>query len=212
MIIVWVIKVQACVWEIITFAPVNKRNATMNTNSKTKKILTVFFSMKGQTIWSGWAIKDLKEGNTAVAAKYIQKAVGGDLFEIETTKSYNKDHMKMIYEAKEEMRSGEKAQPKHWLDNLESYDIIYVGYPLWWGTYPPIVNTFLDHYNLKGKVLIPFNTSEGSGKLRTDKQLRSRYATARVLDGAGWTGSQVRSMESEIASWAESKLREAETE
>lgn len=175
-----------------------------------KKILTVYFSMKGQTIWSDWSIKDLKEGNTAVAAKYIQKAVGGDIFEIETTKKYNPDHMKMIYEAKEEMQSGEKALPKQWLDNLEDYDIIYVGYPLWWGTYPPIINTFLDHYNLKGKTLIPFNTSEGSGKLRTDKQLAYRYKDAKVLEGAGWTGSKVRGMESEIAKWAKEKLQEAE--
>ncbi len=175
-----------------------------------KKILTIYFSMKGQTIWSGWAIKDLKEGNTAVAAKYIQKAVGGDIFEIETTKKYNPDHMKMIYEAKEEMQNGEKVQPKKWLDNLENYDIIYVGYPLWWGTYPPIINTFLDHYALKGKTLIPFNTSEGSGKLKTDKELRDRYKEARVLEGIGWRGSQVRQIESEIAKWAKEKLVEAE--
>ncbi len=175
-----------------------------------KKTLTIYFSMKGQTIWKGMKVVDLKEGNTAVAAKFIQKAVGGDIFEIETTKKYNPDHMKMIYEARDEMRSGEKAQPKAWLDNLEDYNIIYVGYPLWWGTYPPIINTFLDHYNLKGKTLIPFNTSEGSGKLNTDKELRDRYKEARVLVGSAWRGSDVRNTESEIGRWAKEKLAEAE--
>ncbi len=179
-------------------------------NSNDKKILTVYFSMKGQTIWKGMQVVDLKEGNTAVAAKFIQRAVGGDIFEIETTKKYNPDHMKMIYEARDEMRSGEKVQPKKWLDNLEDYDIIFVGYPLWWGTYPPIINTFFDHYNLKDKILIPFNTSEGSGKLKTDKELRDRYKDAMVFVGAAWRGSDIRNMESEIERWAKEKLAEAE--
>lgn len=178
-------------------------------NDKTRKILTIYFSLKGQTIWRGMRVVDLKEGNTAVAAKFIQKAVGGDIFEIETTKKYNPDHMKMIYEAKEEMESGEKAQPKQWLGNLEDYDVVYVGYPLWWGTYPPIINTFLDRYDLKDKVLIPFNTSEGSGKLNTDKELRARYADARVLTGSAWRGSAVRDMEDEISRWAKERLSEA---
>lgn len=179
-------------------------------NTDNKKILTIYFSMKGQTIWKGMKIVDLKEGNTAVAAKFIQKAVGGDVFEIETTKKYNPDHFKMIYEARDEMQSGEKAQPKAWLENLEDYDIIFVGYPLWWGTYPPIINTFLDHYNLKGKTLIPFNTSEGSGKLNTDKELRARYKDAKVLAAAAWRGSDVRNMENEIERWAKVQLAETE--
>lgn len=178
-------------------------------NDRERKILTIYFSMKGQTIWKGMRVVDLQEGNTAVGAKFIQKAVGGDIFEIETTKTYSPDHMKMIYEARDEMRSGEKAQPKHWLENLEDYDIIYVGYPLWWGTYPPIINTFLDHYDLKGKTLIPFNTSEGSGKLSTDQELRNRYGQARVLNGAAWAGSAVRDMEGEIGRWAKARLAEA---
>lgn len=61
--------------------------------------------------------------------------------------------------------------------------------------------------NLKGKVLIPFNTSEGSGKLKTDKQLAYRYKDAKVLEGADWTGSRVRGMENEIAKWAKDMLK-----
>ena len=103
-------------------------NQTSNSNME-KKILTVFFSMKGETYMAGGRIENLEKGNTNVCAEYIQKAVGGTLFEIETTKVYSKDHFKMIEEAKEEMQSGEKAQPKHWLSNLEDYDVIFVGYP-----------------------------------------------------------------------------------
>ena len=69
-------------------------------------ILTVFYSLKGETIAPLMRVVNLEKGHTAVAAEYIQKAVGGDLFEIETVKTYIKDHMKMIHEAKEELEKG----------------------------------------------------------------------------------------------------------
>ena len=65
------------------------------------KILTVFYSLKGETIAPDMSIVNLEKGHTAAAAEFVQKAVGGDIFEIETVKTYNPDHMKMIYEAKE---------------------------------------------------------------------------------------------------------------
>lgn len=67
------------------------------------RILTIYFSLKGETVAPGMKIVNLKKGNTAVAAEFIRNAVGGDLFEIETEKTYLKDHMKMIYEAKQEL-------------------------------------------------------------------------------------------------------------
>ena len=70
------------------------------------KILTVFYSLKGETIAPGMKIVNLEKGHTAVAAEFIKKAVGGDIFELETVKTYMEDHMKMIYEAKEELEKG----------------------------------------------------------------------------------------------------------
>ena len=75
------------------------------------KILTVFYSLKGETIAPGMKIVNLEKGHTAVAAEFIQRAVGGDLFEIETVKTYVEDHMKMIYEAKEELEKGIRPEP-----------------------------------------------------------------------------------------------------
>ena len=69
-------------------------------------ILTVFFSLKGETIAPGMKIVNLEKGHTAVVAEAIHRAIGGDLFEIETVKTYIADHMKMIYEAKEELEQG----------------------------------------------------------------------------------------------------------
>jgi flavodoxin len=181
-------------------------NITEKESNMEKKILTVFFSMKGETYMAGGRIENLEKGNTNVCAEFIQKAVGGDLFEIETTKTYSKDHFKMIEEAKVEMQSGEKAQPKKWLDNLESYDVIFVGYPIWWGTYPPIINTFLEHYNLMGKTIIPFSTSEGSGLLNTVSELREICKGATVTEALAIRGSQARQSEKKVSEWAKKMI------
>ena len=180
-------------------------NQTKESNME-KKILTVFFSMKGETYMAGGRIENLTKGNTNVCAEFIQKAVGGDLFEIETTKQYSKYHFKMIEEAKVEMQSDEKAQPKHWLDNLEDYDVIFVGYPIWWGTYPPIINTFLKHYDLTGKTIIPFSTSEGSGLLNTVAELREVCKGATVTEALAIRGSQARSSEKKVSEWAKKMI------
>ena len=71
-----------------------------------KKVCTVYYSLKGETIAPGMQIVNLEKGHTAVAAEFVQKAVGGDIFEFETVKTYLEDHMKMIYEAKEELEKG----------------------------------------------------------------------------------------------------------
>ena len=181
-------------------------NNQINQNNMEKKILTVFFSMKGETYMAGGRIESLEKGNTHVCAEYIQKAVGGTLFEIETTKEYSQDHFEMIEEAKVEMQSGEKALPKRWLDDLEEYDVIFVGYPIWWGTYPPIINTFLEHYDLTGKTIIPFSTSEGSGLLNTVAELREVCKGATVTEALAIRGSQARSSEKKVSEWAQKMI------
>ena len=67
------------------------------------KIAVIYYSLKGETIAPGMKIVNLEKGHTAVAAEFVQKAVGGELIELDTIKTYLKDHMKMIYEAKEEL-------------------------------------------------------------------------------------------------------------
>ena len=92
------------------------------------KILTIFYSLKGETIAPGMKIVKLEKGHTAAAAEYIQKTVGGDLFEIETVKTYIEDHMEMIYEAKEELEKGIRPELKVYPD-ISGYDTIFIGFP-----------------------------------------------------------------------------------
>ena len=110
-------------------------------------ILTVYFSMKGQTIGPGMKIAYQEKGNTKIAAEFIQKAVGGELFEIEADRNYSEDHMVLIDEAKQELNAGTRVPVKQYPDALEQYDTIFLGYPNWWNTMPMVLFTFLEHYN-----------------------------------------------------------------
>ena len=118
--------------------------------------LIVYYSRKGQNYWSG-SIVDLVKGNTERVAEFIQKAVGGDLFEIETVKEYSKDYTTCTEEAKAELREGARPELKMYLDSIDPYDTIFVGYPNWWGTMPMCVYTFLEHYDLTG-LMVKFKT------------------------------------------------------
>ena len=133
--------------------------------------LIVYYSRKGQNYWNG-SIVDLAKGNTERVAEFVQKAVGGDLFEIETVREYSKDYMVCIEEAKAELREGARPELKKYPESIEQYDTIFVGYPNWWGTMPMCVYTFLEHFDLTGKKIVPFCTNEGSGLGGSERELK----------------------------------------
>ena len=170
------------------------------------KIVTVFYSLKGETIAPGMQIVNLEKGHTAAAAEFIQKAVGGDLFEIETVKTYLEDHMKMIYEAKEELEQGIRPELKSY-PNLDEYDTIFLGFPNWWNTMPMPVFGFLEHYNWEGKRIIPFVTS-GSGGFGTSIDNMKKICTGAniTVQGGEFIGHKVEESEDEISAWAKEVL------
>ena len=170
------------------------------------EILTVYYSLKGQTIAPGMKIVNLEKGHTAVAAEFIQKAVGGDLFEIETVKTYVEDHMKMIYEAKEELDKGIRPELKTFPE-LDRYDTIFLGYPNWWNTMPMPVVTFLEHFDWSGKRIIPFCTSGGGGLGKSVADLKAICKGAQVADGSHWPGHEVIDSEQEIMAWAKQAIK-----
>ena len=166
------------------------------------KILTVFYSLKGETIAPGMKIVKLEKGHTAVAAEYIQKAVGGDLFELETVKTYMEDHMKMIYEAKEELEKGIRPELKSY-PNINGYDTIFLGFPNWWNTMPMPVFGFLEHYDWSGKRIIPFVTSGGGGFGDSIEDLKKICVGAEIEENGGeFLGHEVETAEEKISAWA----------
>lgn len=169
------------------------------------KILTVYFSMKGQTIGPGMQIVNLEKGNTAAAAEFIQQAIGGDLFEIEADRNYSEDHMILIDEAKRELTAGTRVPVKQYPNDLEQYDTIFLGYPNWWNTMPMVLFTFLEHYDWTGKRIIPFCTNEGSGVGDSIRDIKRICKGADVDHGISFTGSRVRDSKKQIIEWAKSK-------
>ena len=169
-------------------------------------ILTVFYSLSGETIAPGMKIVNLEKGYTHQAAEFIQKAVGGDLFEIKTVKTYLEDHMKMIYEAKEELEQGIRPELKAFAD-LDGYNTVILGFPNWWNTLPMPVVTFLEHYDWTGKRIIPFVTSGGSGFGKSIEDLKKYCPGAEITESDGaFIGHEVPESEQKIAQWAKSVL------
>ena len=99
--------------------------------------------------------------NTKKIAKQIQKVTGADICEIETVTPYLGDYNAVVDQGKQEIDSGYKPKIKSISVNLEDYDTIILGTPVWWYTYAPAVSTFLSEYDLSGKTVIPFATNGG---------------------------------------------------
>lgn len=97
-------------------------------------------------------------GTTRSIANAISEKTGGDLFEITPQNSYSNVYM----ESNSEIRGNERPALTDTVENMEEYDIVFVGYPVWWHATPAPVNTFLESYDLVGKLIIPFCTSGGS--------------------------------------------------
>lgn len=170
------------------------------------KTLIVYYSRKGENYYGG-GLKKLKKGNTEIAAEYIQKAVGGELFEVDTVKPYSDSYHKCTEEAKAELSANARPEPKSFADGVDAYDAIFVCYPNWWGTMPMVMWTFLEHYNLTGKKIIPLCTNEGSGMGVSEHDLKKICKGADVKTGLAVRGSETENSENRIADWAKKSLQ-----
>ena len=122
-------------------------------------------------------------GNTESAAMEIQRQVGGDLFAIKTVQTYPVNHRKASAIAEEEMRSDARPELSTHLDNMDEYDTVYIGYPIWWYIEPMAIRTFLDEYDFSGKTIIPFCTTMGAGVEESVENITSLADGATVLNG-----------------------------
>ena len=112
-----------------------------------------------------------KTGTTEAIAKQIQTGTGGDLFKIDVVNPYPNEYRATTEQAKKELEEGIYPSLKGKVQNLNKYDTIFLGYPIWWGTMPMPVFTFLNENNLNGKKIIPFTTHQGSGLGRSVEDL-----------------------------------------
>ena len=164
------------------------------------KTIIVYYSRTGENYWNG-SIKNLEKGNTETVAEMVADMTGGDLFEVETVKTYPEDYYQCIDEAKAELQRGDRPEVKAYADDLEDYDTIYVGYPNWWGTMPMVMFTFLEHYDLSGKRIIPFCTNEGSGMGGSERDLKKICKGAKVEKGLSIHGAEAAQSRSKVEAW-----------
>lgn len=164
-------------------------------------ILTVFYSRKGENFFPG-GIKVVEKGNSAYAAEHIQAAVGGDLFEIDTVKPYAENYRACCAEAMQEAKENARPEIKGFVENMDRYDTIFVCYPCWCGTAPMCVFTFLEHYDLTGKKIVPLCTNEGSGMANSEADLRKACKGATVAPGLSVRGHQCADSAGTIGAWA----------
>ena len=165
-----------------------------------KKCLIAYYSRKGNN-YVGGNIVSLPVGNTEVVAKKIKDFIGGVLFEINTVKTYPIDYDETTKVAKDELRKNARPELTDTVKNIDDYNVIYLGYPNWWGTFPMAVFTFLESYNFSGKTIVPFCTHEGSGLGSSERDIKKLCPNAKLLPGIAIRGGSVASADNIVQSW-----------
>ena len=166
--------------------------ADSNVQAKQKKVLVAYFSATG---------------TTKSAASKIKKAAKGKLYEIKAEDPYTEADLNYDNDDcranKEQQDESVRPKVKGTVKNIRNYDVIFVGYPIWWGKEPMIIRTFLEKYNLKGKKIVPFCTSGGSGISGSMKGIRASAKGAKVQSGADLTDSSAAG----VAKWVKKKVK-----
>ena len=143
-------------------------------------------------------------GVTAKLAETLSESIGADLYAIEPEVPYTKADLNWMN--KKSRSSVEMNDPTSRpaiagkRDNMDEYDTIFVGFPIWWYVAPTIINTFLESYDFTGKTIIPFATSGGSGMGKTNEKLLPSCPGAKLMEGKVWKKN---AKADELAAWAE---------
>ena len=169
------------------------------------KNLIIYYSRRGENYFNG-AIKSLEQGNTEICVKFIQQAVGGDVFQVETVKTYPAYYMACLGEALAEQRSNTRPELKNYLSDIGDYDNVFICGPCWWGTFPMAIFTQLEKLDWKGKKVMVLMTHEGSGLGNCEKDLKKVCAGSRFGKSLAVFGTQAADSEKEVADWARSQI------
>jgi flavodoxin len=167
--------------------------ATMELHAQNRpgpdKILIAYFSMPetgGTDAVSGASrlvIDGKVTGNVQFVANYIQRTVGGDLFIIQTVQAYPPAHNGLLEYAKKEQETNARPRLSAQLANMQDYDTIFLGYPIWWYDLPMALYSFLDQYDLSGKTIIPFTVHGGSRLSGTVERIIRLEPGATIIQG-----------------------------
>ena len=178
----------------------NKQEIEHQKTSKMNKAIVIFFSHAGDN----YAVGNIKVGNTKIVADYITELTGAEQFEIVTHKYDGMAYNPLIKLAKEEAKNGELPEYEGDVD-LSQYDTVFIGGPVWWGTYPQVMFTFFKNHkdDLNGKTVIPFTTHEGSGLANCVEDVKVAFPDANVQKEFSIYGHEVRTEKAKVEKWLE---------
>lgn len=160
---------------------------TSSTPTETgSKSLVVYFS------WSG---------NTENVAESIRSQTDSDIFEIVPATLYSDDYETVVELAQEEQRNNARPAIYGNIENIEQYDVVYVGFPNWWGDMPMILYTFFDTYDLSGKTVALFCTSGGSGLSGTVNEVKALEPNATVTEGLHISSGSSSNPDNAVSKW-----------
>lgn len=142
-----------------------------------------------------------RSGNTRVVAGLIQRARGADLFEIRPANPYPEDYLETVAQARKESSSAYKPTLAAKVPRIADYDTVFLGFPIWGETLPPVIRSFLAEHDLSGKNLIPFVTHGGYGLGNSLSVLASDAPKARLLNGFTMKADQERRTMERVTGW-----------
>lgn len=171
----------------------NNDNESTPELSTDKKMLVTYFSvpetddpnnMTTEEDNSSIVVDGEVLGNTQYTAMLISDLTNADLYRIEPETPYTTDHDALVDLAREEQDNDTRPALKDEITNFDEYDVIFVGYPIWWSDMPQILYTFLEAYDFEGKTVIPFSTHGGSGLAGTVGTIQNKLNDATVIENA----------------------------
>lgn len=174
-----------------------KEVKTQKVKNNMSKSIVIFFSHAGDN----YSVGNIEVGNTKIVADYISDIAGADQFEIVTHKYDGMAYTPLINLAQEEAKKGELPPYEGKAPDLSQYDTVFIGGPVWWGTYPQVMFTLFRDINLDGKTVVPFTTHEGSGLASCASDVKKAFPKANVAAGFSIYGHEVRSGRAKVEKW-----------
>ena len=178
----------------------NKQEVKSSNKNNMSKSIVIFFSHAGDNS----SVGNIEVGNTKIVADYITEIKGANQFEIVTHKYDGMAYMSLIELAKEEANKGELPPYEGTAPDLSPYDTVFIGGPVWWGTYPQVMFTLFKDINLDGKTVIPFTTHEGSGLASCASDVKKAFPKAKVTGDFSIYGHEVRTGKAKVEKWLKS--------
>ncbi len=180
-----------------TFQETSLQNEQTSNSGNMSKSIVIFFSHAGDN----YSVGVIDTGNTKIVADHISEITGADQFEIVTHKYDGMAYTPLIELAKKEATAGELPPYEDAAPDLSGYDTVFIGGPVWWGTYPQVMFTLFKDINLDGKTVIPFTTHEGSGLASCANDVRKAFPKAKVTGEFSIYGHEVRSGKAKVERW-----------